>query len=61
MFQRGHGVAVCPPVEPRRAHAQLLRGLGIGRLDPLRLEPGVTVTMVGPGEAIPGDTRLVIV
>ena len=30
-------------------------------LDPLRLEPGVEVTMVHAGEAIPGDTRLVIV
>ena len=30
-------------------------------LDALRLEPGVSVTMVGPGEAIPGDTRLVII
>jgi adenosylcobyric acid synthase len=30
-------------------------------LDPLRLEPGVAVQFIGPGEAIPGDTRLVIV
>jgi adenosylcobyric acid synthase len=30
-------------------------------LDPLRLEPGVTLTFVQPGEAIPGDTRLVII
>lgn len=30
-------------------------------LDPLRLEPGVTVTFVQPGEAIPGDSRLVII
>ena len=29
-------------------------------LDPLRLEPGVTLTFVQPGEAIPGDSRLVI-
>jgi adenosylcobyric acid synthase len=30
-------------------------------IDPLRLEPGVTVTMIQPGEPIPGDTRLVII
>ncbi len=30
-------------------------------LDPLRLELGVAVQFIGPGEAIPGDTRLVIV
>ena len=30
-------------------------------LDPLRLEPGVTLTFVQPGEAIPGDSRLVII
>ncbi len=30
-------------------------------LDPLRLEPGVTVQFIDPGEAIPGDARLVIV
>ncbi|MBC8038890.1 MAG: cobyric acid synthase [Rhizobiales bacterium] len=30
-------------------------------LDPLRMEPGVTLHFVQPGEPIPGDTRLVIV
>jgi adenosylcobyric acid synthase len=30
-------------------------------LDPLRLEPGVTLTFVQPGEPIPADTRLVII
>ena len=30
-------------------------------LDPLRLEPGVTVSLVQPGEPIPADTRLVII
>ena len=30
-------------------------------LDPLKLEPGVTLTFVQPGEAIPGDAALVIV
>ncbi len=29
--------------------------------DPLKLEPSVTLTMVKPGEAIPGDTALVII
>ncbi|MCL5775445.1 cobyric acid synthase [Limibaculum sp. FT325] len=29
-------------------------------LDPLKLEPGVSVVMVRPGEALPGDTDLVI-
>jgi adenosylcobyric acid synthase len=30
-------------------------------LDPLKLEPGVDLVMVRPGEAIPGDARLVII
>ena len=30
-------------------------------LDPLRLEPGVTLTFVHPGEVIPADSRLVII
>lgn len=30
-------------------------------LDPLKLEPGVDLVIVGPGEAIPGDTALVII
>lgn len=30
-------------------------------LDPLKLEPGVDLVMVRPGEAIPGDCRLVII
>jgi adenosylcobyric acid synthase len=30
-------------------------------LDPLKLEPGVSLTMVRAGEAIPGDTTLVII
>lgn len=29
-------------------------------LDPLKLEPSVTLTMVRPGAAIPGDATLVI-
>jgi adenosylcobyric acid synthase len=30
-------------------------------LDPLRLEPGVTVQFVKPGEAVPGDCALIII
>jgi adenosylcobyric acid synthase len=30
-------------------------------LDPLRMEPGVTVTFVNPGDVIPANTRLVII
>jgi len=30
-------------------------------LDPLRLEPSVNLSFVGPGEAIPGDTDLVVI
>ncbi|CAM8661902.1 cobyric acid synthase [Sphingobium sp.] len=29
-------------------------------LDPLKLEPGIDLRMIGPGQAIPGDTTLVI-
>ncbi|MFV0491373.1 MAG: cobyric acid synthase [Pseudorhodobacter sp.] len=29
-------------------------------LDPLKQEPGVTVEMILPGQAVPGDTRLII-
>ncbi|MFZ1662180.1 MAG: cobyric acid synthase [Paracoccaceae bacterium] len=30
-------------------------------LDPLKLEPGVSLTMVRPGQAVPGDTDLIII
>ncbi|HUF87557.1 MAG TPA: cobyric acid synthase [Thermohalobaculum sp.] len=39
---------------------QLSRIANFDDLDPLNLEPGVTVGMVRPGEAIPGDADLVI-
>ncbi len=40
---------------------RLARIANFDDLDPLRLEPGVTVHFVQPGEPIPADTRLVII
>jgi len=40
---------------------RLPRIANLDDLDPLRLEPGVGVQFIGPGEAIPGDARLVII
>ena len=40
---------------------RLSRSANFDDLDPLKLEPGVTLTFVQPGEAIPGDAALVIV
>jgi adenosylcobyric acid synthase len=45
----------------RIAVLRLPRIANFDDLDPLRLEPGVTVTMIQPGEPIPGDSRLVII
>ncbi len=40
---------------------QLSRIANFDDLDPLQLEPGVTVQMLRPGEPIPGDAALVII
>ena len=40
---------------------QLSRIANFDDLDPLKLEPGVTVQMIRPGEPIPGDAALVII
>ena len=48
----GNGVHICVLRPPRIAN--------FDDLDPLRLEPGVAVTFVQPGEAIPASARLVI-
>ena len=40
---------------------QLSRIANFDDLDPLKLEPGVTVQMLRPGQAIPGDAALVII
>ena len=51
---------------PKRGGLQIA-GLALSRIanfddfDPLAQEPGVTFTLVRPGEAIPGDTDLVII
>ena len=50
---RGSGVKI--------ACLALSRIANFDDLDPLRQEPGVTVEMVLPGRAIPGDARLVII
>ena len=46
------GLRIAVPALPRIAN--------FDDLDPLRSEPGVCVTVVRPGEAIPGDTALVL-
>jgi adenosylcobyric acid synthase len=47
--------------ELRIAVLRLPRIANFDDVDPLKLEPGVTLTFVHPGEALPGDTDLVIV
>jgi adenosylcobyric acid synthase len=43
------------------AFLALSRVANFDDLDPLKLEPEIDLVMVRPGEAIPGDTRLVII
>ncbi|HEY0214106.1 MAG TPA: cobyric acid synthase [Paenirhodobacter sp.] len=50
---RNGGVKIAVPMLSRIAN--------FDDLDPLRAEPGVDLVMVPPGQAIPGDTRLIIV
>ncbi|KWV53296.1 cobyric acid synthase [Bradyrhizobium macuxiense] len=49
------------PSQCKIAFLALSRIANFDDLDPLKLEPGVDLVMVRPGEAIPGDARLVIV
>jgi adenosylcobyric acid synthase len=48
------------PGQHKIAFLALSRIANFDDLDPLKLEPGVDLVMVRPGEAIPGDARLVI-
>jgi len=49
------------PGQCKIAFLALLRIANFDDLDPLKLEPGIDLVMVRPGEAIPGDARLVII
>ncbi|WGR99998.1 cobyric acid synthase [Bradyrhizobium sp. ISRA443] len=49
------------PGQCKIAFLALSRIANFDDLDPLKLEPGVDLVMVRPGDAIPGDARLVIV
>ena len=49
------------PAKCKIAFLALSRIANFDDLDPLKLEPGVDLVMVRPGEAIPGDARLVII
>lgn len=48
------------PGNSKIAFLALSRIANFDDLDPLKLEPGVDLVMVRPGEAIPGDVKLVI-
>ncbi|MCP3418209.1 cobyric acid synthase [Bradyrhizobium brasilense] len=48
------------PGQHKIAFLALSRIANFDDLDPLKLEPGVDLVMVRPGEAIPGDAKLVI-
>ncbi|MCB1485966.1 MAG: cobyric acid synthase [Bauldia sp.] len=47
------GVTIAVPILPRIAN--------FDDLDPLRMEPGVSVILVRPGEAFPGDADLILI
>ena len=49
------------PGQCKIAFLALSRIANFDDLDPLKLEPGVDLLMVRPGEAIPGDARLVVI
>ena len=49
------------PGQCKIAFLALSRIANFDDLDPLKLEPGVDLVMVRPGEAVPGDARLVII
>jgi adenosylcobyric acid synthase len=49
------------PGQSKIAFLALSRIANFDDLDPLKLEPGIDLVMVRPGEAIPGDARLVII
>jgi adenosylcobyric acid synthase len=49
------------PGQCKIAFLSLSRIANFDDLDPLKLEPGVDLVMVRPGEAVPGDARLVII
>lgn len=53
LTSHGNGIHICVLRLPRIAN--------FDDLDPLRLEAGVRLTFVRPGEAVPGDARLVII
>jgi len=50
-----------PSEDCKIAVLRLPRIANFDDLDPLRMEPGVTLRFVQPGEAIPGNARLVII
>ena len=49
------------PGQCKIAFLSLSRIANFDDLDPLKLEPGVDLVMVRPGDAVPGDARLVII
>ena len=54
-------ILATPSFEMKICVLRLPRIANFDDLDPLRLTPGVAVHFVQPGEAIPGDARLVII